>query len=675
MLPGVGPRRQQQLGELGISSIRDLLFVLPVGYEDRRVELAVSALPRDAEGTVVTLGGRLEQIRTVPTRRRSLRLTRASFSSPSGPFRAIWFNRPYLAGSLINGKHYRLTGKLKLNSTQGPELANASVEEGDVEGRLTPIYPRLGELGPAAVSRIIAAACDRIDWSTMTDDLPVEVLQKRRLPTLGSALSALHEPQEDASTSDLERQSSPGHRRLIYGDLLELQFSLAAARKAVRSRRKPHRYRFDEASREALKRLLPFRLTEAQRKVFREIVTDMRSTRPMLRLLQGDVGSGKTIVALMAAVVACESEIQCAVMAPTELLAEQHFETLSERIGGRYRAELLTSSVDTTAVAERLSSGETQLVIGTHALIQDAVAFERLGLVIVDEQHRFGLDQRRRLLEKGAGADLLVMTATPIPRTMALLLYGDLDLSVIDELPPGRRARRTEWIPASRRSEVLDWLRRELEGGGQAYVVFPVIERSESLGLVSLEMLGEVYRKELSDHRVGVVTGRMSPQERIEQLNGFRRGEIRCLLATTVIEVGVDVPTASAMIVEGAERFGLAQLHQLRGRIGRGSRQSRCYAIATSATEDAVARLDAFQQTEDGFAIAEADLALRGAGDLFGGTRQAGRSAGLGWAALGRHPELLEWTREDARTLLARQDAGVLAKVSRRRAEEILDGG
>ena len=671
-LPGVGPKRERQLRESGISTIRDLLFVIPTSYEDRRVESRASDLASQSViGQVVTVSGRLREIRSIPTRRRSLRLTRASFGSDSGEFTAVWFNRPYLSRSLERGTSYRLTGKLNRYQGATPELANASVESSEAEGRVVPIYPRLGELGPAFVGRLIEAACERVDWSSVTETIPPQLLRKRSLPEIGVSLRTLHRPTEDVSVEHLLVRTSPQHRRLVYGDLLEIQLVLAAARRTLQSRKKRHEYRFDVTTREALKRLLPFRLTGAQRRVFGELVSDMRSEKPMLRLLQGDVGSGKTIVALLAAALACESGIQCAFMVPTELLAEQHLATLEALAGGRYRADLLTSSVDGQAVAERLASGESQLVIGTHALIQESVTFEKLGLVIVDEQHRFGLEQRRRLAEKGADADLLVMTATPIPRTMALLLYGDLDLSVIDELPPRRSARQTRWLLARQRDEVLGWLRQELDDGGQAYVVFPVIDQGEGQVSASLEEVGDAYRQGLGEHHCAVVTGRMKTEERVRVLEAFRRGDVRCLLSTTVIEVGVDVPGASAMVIEGAERFGLAQLHQLRGRIGRGSRTGYCFAIASSASDEAKARLEAFQGTENGFAIAEADLAHRGAGDLVVGNRQAGRPLGLG--ALRDHPELLDWARQDARELLASASEEQLRAI-RGTGLEVLDG-
>ena len=380
----------------------------------------------------------------------------------------------------------------------------------------------------------------------------------------------------------------------------------------------------DERLRRILLDVLPFRLTGSQRRVLKEISDDLVDPHPMLRLLQGDVGSGKTIVAVLALVMAMENGLQGAFMAPTELLAEQHFRTISELLQNRYRISMLTSSVgDAQRIKAQVADGSLQLVIGTHALIQEGLEFRRLGLAVVDEQHRFGVAQRRLLQRKGAQPDLLVMTATPIPRSLALTVYGDLSLSVIDELPPGRRPIETRVAGAADRGELYRWLKEQLTAGLQAYVVFPLIEESDRLSAESIDKLGQRLVDYLGGVESAVLHGRVSADEREAIMRRFRNGEIRVLIATTVIEVGVDVPNASVMLIESGERFGLSQLHQLRGRVGRGKQQSRCIVIHGSLSEDARRRLEVFAETQDGFRIAEADLEIRGPGDLLG-TRQSG---------------------------------------------------
>ncbi|MGH9464674.1 MAG: ATP-dependent DNA helicase RecG, partial [Thermoanaerobaculia bacterium] len=472
----------------------------------------------------------------------------------------------------------------------------------------------------------------------------------------------------------LNARRSPAHLRLIYGEFLELQVELALLRSGEVRHHKLHAYRVDDALRQVVRGVLPFQLTGAQKRVLKEIVDDLRSPHPMLRLLQGDVGSGKTIVAALALVVAAENRLQGAFMAPTELLAEQQHRGLERLLGDRYRVALLTGSRRSTALAD-LAAGRAQIAVGTHALIQEGVSFERLGLAVIDEQHRFGVAQRELLQRKGDRPDVLVMTATPIPRSLALTAYGDLALSVLDELPPGRVPVATRVAPEAQREEVYASLRRELDRGAQAYVVFPLIEGSQQVQAASIKEMGERVRRTLAPYRSAVVHGRTPPEQRETLLADFAAGRIRALVATTVIEVGIDVPNATLMVVDGAERFGLAQLHQLRGRVGRGNAPSTCIALHGELSEEAERRLRVFAETTDGFRIAEADLEIRGPGDLLG-TRQSGlpvfRVANIvtdrEWLERARsdaHELLVEAPREELLALLARLGPEALSRYDR----------
>ncbi|MGB5294121.1 MAG: ATP-dependent DNA helicase RecG, partial [Thermoanaerobaculia bacterium] len=442
-----------------------------------------------------------------------------------------------------------------------------------------------------------------------------------------------------------------GHRRLIYGEFLELQVELGMLRSFQTRDEKRHRYEVGKGLRSKMQEALPFRLTAAQARALEEILADMESPFPMLRLLQGDVGSGKTIVAALALIVAMENGLQGAFMAPTELLAEQHFRSLRHLLEPRFRLALVTGSGNrTTEVRRGLADGRIQLAVGTHALIQEGVAFDRLALAVVDEQHRFGVAQRQVLLEKGQRPDMLVMTATPIPRSLALTAYGDLSLSVVDELPPGRRAVNTRVVRQDRRDDVHQWLAEHLEKGGQAYVVFPLIDDSSQISCASISTQGEAVRRLLSRWPSEVLHGRVETEERERIMESFGAGETRLLVATSIIEVGVDVPGATVMIIDSAERFGLAQLHQLRGRVGRGAERSYCVALHGQLSVEAERRLAVFGETTDGFRIAEADLEIRGPGDLLG-TRQAGEPL-FRVANIVADRMWLEKARSDARELL-----------------------
>jgi ATP-dependent DNA helicase RecG len=675
-LAGVGPKRAGRLAEAGFRSVVSLLRHLPRRYEDRRTISPVGELadPKLA-GRAVTVVARVSGLSRVWTRRRGAALVRGEIHDTTGQLPAVWFHRPYLVNQLDETTEYLLHGRLRERSG-GLEMVNPSCEpaaQALLAGAIVPIYPALAGIGPGILRRWIAAALASLSGDSLPDPIPAALRRKHGLPALAEALSQLHEPHPGSDVEALNQRRSTAHRRLAYGELLALQTELARRRGELLSSDKPHRYERPEAALERWEKALPFELTGAQKRCLAEIASDLAGRSPMQRLLQGDVGSGKTAVAALAMVVAAEGGCQAALMAPTELLAEQHQRSLTAILGRRYRIGLLTASAPGAAEDRReLAAGRLRLVVGTHALIEERVALPDLGLVVIDEQHRFGVAQRRLLQEKGGQPDLLVMTATPIPRSLALTVYGDLSLSVIDELPPGRAPVATRLEPEKRRPQIYERLAERLAVGGQAYVVLPLIEESEQVAAASIERLGEELRLRLAAWQPAVLHGRSGAEERARTMREFAAGACRVLIATTVIEVGVDVPAAHSMVIENAERFGLAQLHQLRGRIGRGSGLDslggECVAVHGKLSEESRRRLEVFVASRDGFEIAEADLGIRGPGDLLG-VRQAGLPE-LRLADLVRDRDLLEAARSDAAALLADPASGeaFLERV-RRRAE------
>jgi ATP-dependent DNA helicase RecG len=661
---GVGPQRAEALAKLGVTTAEDLLLHLPMRYEDRRSFARVAEL---RPGMRVAVSGEI----AVAGLRRARRLTiyEVRLDDGSGRLKAVFFNQPYLKDTLPRGKKVVLFGLVERDALASRLLVMRSPQYEIVErdehggihtGRLVPVYEKLGPLTVKPLRRVLAHLAEQVPVD-LPDPLPAELRERLSVIGRGEALRRVHLPGDLDRLELLNSFRSPGHVRLILEELLLFQLGLARRRSGVRAERKRAAFDVTDAARDAVKRILPFPLTGAQRRVLREIADDLRSPHPMNRLVQGDVGSGKTLVALLSMVVVLENGHQAAFMAPTEILAEQHFLTL-RRLLTRcpYRVELLTSAVkgrERSEVLARIASGEAQIVVGTHALIQEGVAFQRLSLAVVDEQHRFGVLQREDLRQKGYDADVLVMTATPIPRTLALTAYGDLDVSIVDEKPPGRTRVRTELRAASERREVLALVKRAVAEGRQAYVVYPLVEESEKLEDVkaATEASAE-WAAALPDVRVGLLHGRMKSALKEAAMAAFSRGEIQVLVSTTVIEVGVDVPNATVMVIEHAERFGLAQLHQLRGRVGRGAASSTCVLLAYGRLSDvARSRLDVMVSTEDGFAIAERDLELRGPGDFFG-TRQWGMPT-LRVAHLIRDRDLLERARVEAFRLV---EAGAL---------------
>jgi ATP-dependent DNA helicase RecG len=647
----VGPARAEALAAAGLHTVRDLILHLPFRYEDRRGTLPVAAA---VAGSANTFRGSLVDLRRIRTHRRGMTLVRGFVEDGSGRLPVVWFNRPYLA-SQMGAEEYLLYGPVK-EVSEGLELVNPSCEPAGkaIHGdRIAPVYPAAGKVGPAALRRLLDGVLQAIDLpGEVPETIPEELLRRHGLLSLGEALQALHHPGPDANVDDLNERRGPAHLRLIYGELLELQVALALRRQRDEGIARTRHYQLGAPLRRILGEIPPFPLTGAQTRVVGEILADLARPHPMLRLLQGDVGSGKTIVAALALAAALESGFQGAFMAPTELLAEQHFASLSRLLGKRYRTVLLTGSAAKAGRCRaELASGEARLAVGTHALFQEAVDFKDLGLVVVDEQHRFGVAQRELLRGKGHQPDMLMMTATPIPRSLALTAYGDLPVSTLDELPPGRSPVGTFVVPARKRDAVYRRLRVAVEAGAQAYVVAPLIEESGFAAASLAEVEGRV-REALAGFAVATVHGRMPAAERERALRAFAAGEVRALVATTVIEVGLDVPGATWMVIESAERFGLAQLHQLRGRIGRGTESSTCVAIHGRLADRAGERLETFAASTDGFEIAERDLALRGPGDLLG-TRQAGLPA----LRVARLPADWEWlvrARDDAREILGR---------------------
>ena len=662
----MGPVRRSQLESAGVRRIGHLLAGLPLRYEDRSrsetVEsLGAQSLPEDPVGLV----GRLEAVRAIPLRRRNMRLVEGRIVTDAGDIKGVWFNRPYLAKQVKDDQIYRFFGKVR-EGRQGLEMVNASLEKVDGSGdadaeALRPVYSRIGEVGPSQVAKLVATAVDRLAEEGAEDQLPGELLERHGLPGLAESLVALHGPSEALTLEQLVSGTTLFHARLAYGELFKQQLQLLRRRESQQQERRRDVYRTAGPDLEALCQLLPFELTGAQRRVFGELVADLERDRPMWRLVQGDVGCGKTAIALLSLMLAVRSGLQAAFMAPTEILAEQHAKQFRALLPGDVRQVFLSGQTrDAKAVRETIRLGQADLAIGTHALFQESVEFARLGLVVIDEQHRFGVGQREQLVAKGEAVDLLVMTATPIPRSLALTLYGDLDVSVVDELPPGRQPVVTELVSEPDRESAFHALADEVSAGGQAYYVVPLIEPSEEVAAQSVESVEAEIRSIHPELKMGVVHGRLRPEQRDEVMARFKGGQLDVLLATTVIEVGVDVANASLMVIDSAERFGLSQLHQLRGRVGRGSRESRCLAVCGAASPESFERLEIFASCTDGFELAEADLLRRGPGDVLG-RRQSGQPF-FRFANPVRDVAWLLRAREDAKEWLSREDGAQLAR-------------
>ncbi|HUP63173.1 MAG TPA: ATP-dependent DNA helicase RecG [Thermoanaerobaculia bacterium] len=630
-LKGVGEGRARLLADAGITTVRDFLFYFPYRYEDRRHPARVADLGRLID-TPVLLRGRVvsANARTTPMKR--MRLFEAVLDDGTGSVRLVWFNQPYLSEQIARGDRLAVYG-VPRRSAYGGGLAIESPDwekfEGsdEEEGVIVPIYSKIGNIAPKALRKMIFSALDALPL--VDDPLPEEIRAQLGVVELHGALRAIHQPPE--LSDEFLRQRSPAHLRMILQEFYSLQLALRVRRAHDEVQTKTRRIEIGDELRDEVKRILPFKLTGAQKRVLREIADDLRSSKPMYRLLQGDVGSGKTIIALIAAILMIRNGHQVALLAPTEILVEQHYQRirqlLDHSLGHSIAVARATGSMtagERRTLLAGLRDGYIQLAVGTHALLEERVKFKSLGLAIVDEQHRFGVEQRQKLFAKGAMPDILVMTATPIPRSLALAIYGDLELSVIDELPPGRQRIKTAVRAPHEADRVYDFIDEQIAAGAQTYIVYPIIEESEKLNLKPLSQGFEAMKKRFPNRRVAMMHGRMKTDEKEETMASFKRGEIDILVATTVIEVGIDVPNASIMLIVDADRFGLSQLHQLRGRVGRGTRKSYCVLLHDDrAAGEAKDRLRLFEQSRDGFEVAEHDLQIRGPGEFLG-TRQSG---------------------------------------------------
>jgi ATP-dependent DNA helicase RecG len=620
-LKGIGERRAEQLERLGIRTARDLLWHLPHRYVDAST---VTPLARAEVGQEVACVGRVVAKGVVPTRR-GLRIFHAVLRDDSGVLECVWPGQAFLDRTVAVGQTLLVSGPVRFyhGRQMAPrEFVILSDAEADGEGeplaagKVLPVYPATEGLSHKVLRSLIERHLDGL-IALSEEVLPEPLRRSLDLPTLADALRAVHRP---ATAAEAEL----GRRRLAFDELLDLQLMLIRARTVAKRHRSGVAFTVKRDLTTRLKTSLPWELTDDQQRALREITADMTAPDRMHRLLMGDVGTGKTVVALFAMLLALENDYQAALMAPTELLAEQHADTLERLLAPvSLRPELLLgrqTAAEKTAVRGRLASGQARLAIGTHALMQESVSFRRLGLVVIDEQHRFGVEQRAALIGKGAAPDVLLLTATPIPRSLALTLYGDLDVSTLRHRPPGRGTVRTAVRTGGQRERVLQFVQSECGRGRQAYVVLPVIEESERADVRAASTMAQTLTARWPELRVGLVHGRLKAEERDGVMRRFRAGELDVLVATTVIEVGIDVPNATIMLIEHPERFGLAQLHQLRGRVGRGEDESFCILLSEGPAAD---RLHAFAATQDGFRIAELDLEERGMGDLIG-ARQSG---------------------------------------------------
>ena len=618
-LKGVGERRAEALERLGIRTARDLLWHLPHRYVDAST---VTPLAKAELGQEVACVGQVMAKGVLPTRR-GLRIFHAVLRDDSGLLECVWPGQPFMDRTIAIGQTLLVSGPVRFyhGRQMAPReyvvLADAA---GDADpltaGKVLPVYPATEGLSHKVIRSLVERHLDAL--IALSDDVLPEMLRRGLgLPGLSEALRAVHRP---GSLDEAEW----GRRRLAFDELLDLQLMLIRARAVAKRHRSGVAFTIKRELTTRLKQSLPWELTDDQHRAIREITGDMTAPERMHRLLMGDVGTGKTVVALFAMLLALENDFQAALMAPTELLAEQHAATLEVLLTSLdLRPEVLLgrqTPAEKSAVRKRLATGQARLVVGTHALLQEGVSFQRLGLVVIDEQHRFGVEQRAALIGKGAAPDVLLLTATPIPRSLALTLYGDLDVSTLRQRPPGRGTVRTAVRSTGQRERVFEFIRSECAKGRQAYVVLPVIEESERADLRAATTMAQTLAARWPELQVGLVHGRLKAEERDEVMRRFRGGELHVLVATTVIEVGIDVPNATIMLVEHPDRFGLAQLHQLRGRVGRGAEESYCILLADGQAPE---RLNRFAASQDGFRIAELDLEERGMGDLIG-ARQSG---------------------------------------------------
>ncbi|MBN1780642.1 ATP-dependent DNA helicase RecG [bacterium] len=653
-IKGIGPKRAGLLHKADVHTVEDLLFYFPRRYLDRSHLMNIGQLPANENATVV---GRVYSVDMIQGRKKRLVVL---VGDGTGFLTCVWFRAlKYMTTAFKPGETVAFSGKV--NFFRGPQMVHPEYDkisdEGEKDtihtGGIIPLYPsteslKKGGFDSRGFRRIIHQVL--ADLPPMPETLPLDILSEHRFMPLSECLYHMHYP---ADWQHLKQ----AQKRLKFEELFYLQLFLALQRKKYIIEKKGISFeKVGELTRDLVQHL-PFELTDAQKQVLRQIRQDMKSNRPMNRLLQGDVGSGKTVVACICMLIAVENGYQTALMAPTEILAEQHYLTLHdwlEQFG--VQVALFKGgqpSRERTDLLSRLANGEIQVAVGTHALVQEGIEFHKLGLVVIDEQHRFGVLQRAFLRKKGIAPDVLVMTATPIPRTLALTLYGDLDVSILDQMPAGRKPVRTAWRNEKQRQAIYEFIRTELGQGRQTYIVYPLVEESEKVDLAAATEGYEMLKSVFPEFRLGLLHGRMKGEEKDAVMQDFKAGRIHVLVSTTVIEVGVDVPNATVMLIEHAERFGLTQLHQLRGRVGRGGHQSTCVLLSQyPLSDDASKRLETMTRTNDGFEIAEADLEIRGPGELFG-TRQHG-ALNLKLANLVTDGPILEMARKEAFDLVHR---------------------
>ncbi|MCM8765437.1 MAG: ATP-dependent DNA helicase RecG [Candidatus Omnitrophica bacterium] len=647
-IKGVGPQRFKDLQRLGINSIYDLLYFFPRRYEDRREFKKISHLQ---EGSAELVMGEIFYVDLRQTRRR-LHILEIRIKDGSGVLSAVWFNQPYLRKIFKEGKRVILYGKverflnLQMNSPEF-EIVDEGKQDSLNMGRIVPVYALSGKLTQRILRTIIHETVKRYAYK-LCEFIPYDIRKRNDLPNIVEAINWMHFP------ADFEKKEQ-ARRRFVFEEFFLLQLGVGMKRIKEKIFKTGIRHQVSPEFFNLFMARLPFKLTESQIRVIKEIEADMAKPKPMQRLLQGEVGSGKTVIACYALLLTVNNGYQGALMAPTEILAEQHFVNLSNfLVPFGVKVGLLVSGTSPRmrqTIKEELREGEIEIIVGTHSLIEEDVVFKNLGLVVIDEQHKFGVWQRKSLQDKGLNPDCLIMTATPIPRTLALTLYGDLDISTLYELPKGRGKVFTYWVSEEKRNEVYDFIKEEIRKGRQAFIVYPLIEESEVLDVKSAtQMYEELKERVFGEFRIGLLHGRLSSEEKNRVMQDFKEKRIDVLVSTLVIEVGIDIPNVTVIVVENAERFGLAQLHQLRGRIGRGKFPSYCILFSSAKTEEARQRLTALVRIQDGFKIAEEDLKIRGPGDFFGARQHGFPEIKMG--DILKDMQILELSRKEAFSLL-----------------------
>ena len=650
-IKGVGPRRAEILEKIGIKSLQDAAEYYPRAYKNRSVITPVRGVVPDNE---VTLTGRIISVRL-----KKIFYTRSTVSvvieQDGSRVTCIWFNQPYMRDKFKRGMNILVSGKVTLGKDDNYFISNPEFEIMDEEGvsenlntgRIVPIYPLTEPLTQNFMRSLVSKSLSAS--GKFQEVLLPDIIEKYKFPSRDSAIRTLHFP-------DSEQELNAARRRMIFEEFFFLQMGIALRRKAIHQQKKLQKYNPSKECCDKFISSLPFSLTSAQKKVINEIEEDLMQPVPMNRLLQGDVGSGKTVVAVYAMLRAAKSRLQSAIMAPTEVLARQHYLKVRELLEKEGLNILMLigalSESEKKRYRELIASGHVDIVVGTHALFQEKVQFKNLGLIVIDEQHKFGVMQRMRLFQKGFYPDMLVMTATPIPRTLSLTIYGDMDISILDEMPAGRLPIKTKWLKNSELAKAYSFIRKQIKKGRQAYIIYPLVNESKVLELKSaIRMFDELKKNIFPDLRLGLIYGSLSAEEKERKMIEFKRHETDILVSTTVIEVGIDVPNATCIVIENADYFGLSQLHQLRGRVGRGAEQSYCILVGTPKTETGKQRLMTIESTTDGFKIAEEDLYLRGAGEFFG-TMQSGLPD-LRIGDLFKDIKIMEMAREEARNTIA----------------------